>query len=136
MVANRYTTFMSMTGSPLTVATTGTWNIHPNVYNAVPRGASILLDIRDVDFDRRQQVIDAVLTGAKEIGEKWKTPSKAEVVYAHPPIISSEVVSLLKIPLISLFLKGMISAVIHKHAGTGYAVLVKSSFVLSESEHC
>ncbi len=48
-------------GSPLTVATTGTWHIHPNVYNAVPRGASILLDIRDADFDRRQQVIDAVI---------------------------------------------------------------------------
>ena len=72
------------------MATTGTWNIHPNVYNAVPRGASILLDIRDVDFDRRQQVIDAVLKGAEEIGQKWKTPSKADVVYAHPPIISSD----------------------------------------------
>lgn len=77
----------------MTVATTGTWNIHPNVYNAVPRGASILLDIRDVDFDRRQQVIDAVLKGADEIGEKWKTPSKAEVVYAHPPIISADKVT-------------------------------------------
>lgn len=80
-------------GSPLTVATTGTWNIHPNVYNAVPRGASILLDIRDVDYDRRQQVIDAVLKGAQEIGEKWKTPTKAEVLFAHPPITSSDMVS-------------------------------------------
>ena len=82
-----------LAGSPLTVATTGTWNIHPNVYNAVPRGASILLDIRDVDFDRRQQVIDAVLEGAQEIGKKWKTPAKAELVYAHPPIISADKVS-------------------------------------------
>ena len=56
----------------------------------MPRGASILLDIRDVDFDRRQQVIDAVLDGAQEIGKRWKTPIKAEVVYAHPPIISSD----------------------------------------------
>ena len=74
----------------MTVATTGTWNIHPNVYNAVPRGASILLDIRDVDFDRRQQVIDAVLKGAHEIGEKWNTPTKADIVYAHPPITSAD----------------------------------------------
>lgn len=70
------------------MATTGTWNIHPNVFNAVPRGASILLDIRDVDFDRRQSVIDAVLNGAKEIGGRWRTDTKAEVVYAHPPIHS------------------------------------------------
>lgn len=35
-------------------------------------------------------MIDAVLSGAQTIGEKWKTPSKAEVVYAHPPIISSD----------------------------------------------
>ena len=66
------------------------------MYNAVPRGASILLDIRDVDFDRRQQVIDAVMKGAQEIGEKWKTPSKADLVYAHPPIISADKVSLAK----------------------------------------
>lgn len=76
--------------SKLTVATTGTWNIHPNVFNAVPRGASILIDIRDIDFDTRQQVIDAVLNGAEEVGKKYKCPMKAEVVYAHPPITSAD----------------------------------------------
>lgn len=88
-------THMCAAGSPLTVATTGTWNIHPNVFNAVPRGASILLDIRDVDFDRRQSVIDTVLNGAVDIGKKWKTDTKTEVVYAHPPIHSDPQVRLL-----------------------------------------
>ena len=62
------------------------------MFNAVPRGASILIDIRDVEHDRRQQVIDAVLEGSKEIGKKWKTDTKAELVYAHPPIKGSDMV--------------------------------------------
>lgn len=48
-------------GSKDNVATSGTWHIHPNVFNAVPRGASILFDIRDTDGPRRQTVIDAAL---------------------------------------------------------------------------
>jgi acetylornithine deacetylase/succinyl-diaminopimelate desuccinylase-like protein len=75
------------------VATTGTWNIHPNVFNAVPRGASILIDIRDIKHETRQQVIDAVLNGAEEVGKKYKCPTKADVVYAHPPIHSAVDVS-------------------------------------------
>lgn len=62
------------------------------MFNAVPRGASILLDIRDADFDRRQQVIDAVVKGAETVARKWRTSYKADIVYAHPPIQSSDTV--------------------------------------------
>ena len=81
-------------GAKENVATTGTWNIHPNVMNAIPRGASILFDIRDVDKDRRQKVIQAALDGAHATGKKRKVKTQAEVVYAFPPVTSNEKVCL------------------------------------------
>ena len=83
-------------GATENVATTGTWNIDPNVLNAVPRGASLLFDIRDVDDKRRQKVIQALLDGAKSIAKKRKVAVKADVVYAYPPITSGEKVWLLQ----------------------------------------
>ena len=58
--------------------------------NAIPRGASILFDIRDVDKDRRQKVIQAALDGAHVIGKKRKVKTQADLVYAFPPITSDQ----------------------------------------------
>ena len=60
------------------------------MFNAVPRGASILIDVRDVDYDRRETVINAILEGAEEMKEKYKVTGGAELVYKHPPVVCAD----------------------------------------------
>ena len=93
-------------GSKDNVATTGTWHIHPNVFNAVPRGASVLFDIRDTDYDRRQRVIDAALdvrlhqARGQGLGEAFfsPTPCTADGWWAGLHILTSNLQAMVCTP--------------------------------------
>lgn len=110
-------------GAKENVATAGTWNIHPNVYNAVPRGASILFDIRDVDHGRRQKVIQAALDGANAIAKKRKVDVQAEVVYAFPPVTSNDKVAL----------QGSLTSNLDNGASAGWLLLGKNAVLAPEA---
>lgn len=55
-----------------TVATVGGWSIAPNAVNSVPRDAILDIDVRDIDLERRDGVLQAILDQAKVIAERRK----------------------------------------------------------------
>lgn len=57
---------------------------------AVPRGASILIDVRDLEHTAQRKAMVEILTKAAETGSKWKVETKTEVVYDHPPLTASK----------------------------------------------
>lgn len=57
-------------GGADTVATCGRWHVKPNAVNSVPRIVELDIDLRDTDVDRRDRILDNILSTAQTVGEK------------------------------------------------------------------
>ncbi|AOL16767.1 Zn-dependent hydrolase [Sulfolobus sp. A20] len=60
-------------------ATVGIINVLPNVYNAIPRVATLTLDVRSIEKNEREKTINEAINIAKEIADE----EKLEVSYRH-----------------------------------------------------
>ena len=74
-----------ISGGPDTVATTGVLRVYPGAVNSIPSRVHLEMDIRDIDGDRRDQVLDSILVAAHAIGQRREMDAAVEVVNADPP---------------------------------------------------
>ena len=72
-------------GGDDTVATTGVVKVHPGAINSIPREVVLEIDIRDIDMERRGQVLARVQEKAQAFGDAAKTPAHIEWINADPP---------------------------------------------------
>lgn len=72
-------------GSPDTVGTVGICRVHPGVVNGVPSRVNLEIDIRDIDLDRRNRVVEAVRAVIGNVSQKRDISSNAELLNSDPP---------------------------------------------------
>jgi ureidoglycolate amidohydrolase len=77
------------TGAIDTVATVGTCAVHPGAVNSVPSRAVLQLDIRDIDPNRRESVMQAIRRDCEELQQRRKVTITEEFVNADAPAHSS-----------------------------------------------
>lgn len=75
-----------------TVGTTGILDLHPRAVNSIPSAAHLEIDVRDIDEERRNSVIQNIKTSASKIAERRGVFSNFEVVNQDPPALSAELV--------------------------------------------
>ncbi|BBN16747.1 ureidoglycolate amidohydrolase [Marchantia polymorpha subsp. ruderalis] len=73
-------------GSIDTVGTTGVMQIHPGAVNSIPREAHLEIDVRDIDEDRRDMVVEKIHQSAKDISNRRNVELQSfDVVNQDPP---------------------------------------------------
>jgi len=72
-----------------TVATVGICEVHPGAINSIPSSVKLGVDLRDVDGDRRDRVLQAFLNAAKEISQRRQIKLQTEMLNADRPAVSS-----------------------------------------------
>ncbi|KAK8609986.1 hypothetical protein V6N13_093396 [Hibiscus sabdariffa] len=73
-------------GSIDTVGTVGILELHPGAINSIPSKAHLKIDVRDIDEDRRNAVIEKIHNSAKLIAKKRKvTLSVFKIINQDPP---------------------------------------------------
>ncbi|KAL4312464.1 hypothetical protein GQ457_01G022120 [Hibiscus cannabinus] len=73
-------------GSIDTVGTVGILELHPGAINSIPSKAHLEIDVRDIDEDRRNAVIEKIHNSAKSIAKKRKvTLSVFKIINQDPP---------------------------------------------------
>lgn len=72
-------------GGDDTVATTGVLQVHPGAVNSIPSRCYLEIDIRDIELERRDRVLNETQQQATEIGEKRRQETKLELINADPP---------------------------------------------------
>lgn len=72
-------------GGPDTVATTGVLQVHPGAINSIPRDVTLEIDIRDIDLERRQLVLQSVQQAAIEFGNRHNVSTTVQLINADPP---------------------------------------------------
>lgn len=75
------------TGARDTVATTGVCNVFPGAVKSIPSRVQLGVDVRDVDLQRRDSVIDAIHRAAKRIGTERNVAIAIEVINADAPAV-------------------------------------------------
>jgi ureidoglycolate amidohydrolase len=73
------------TGAIDTVATTGVCRVFPGAVNSVPSQCDLEIDVRDIDGERRDQVLTQILTACREIATRRGVTINATTVNADPP---------------------------------------------------
>lgn len=76
------------TGAPDTVATAGRWEVAPNAVNSVPRDATLEIDVRDVDLERRDGVVATIKATAAEIASRRRVRHSITMINSDPPATS------------------------------------------------
>lgn len=72
-------------GSVDTVATVGILDIHPRAINSIPSRAELTVDVRDIDLQRRNMVLEVIKRYAAEVAENRKIKMNLEMINADPP---------------------------------------------------
>jgi N-carbamoyl-L-amino-acid hydrolase len=72
-------------GSSDTVATTGVCRVHPGAVNSIPDQVTLGIDIRDIDLDRRDRVLDSIQRAIGEIAGQRRVEAVVECLYSDPP---------------------------------------------------
>ena len=72
-------------GSPDTVGTCGFVQVSPGAVNSIPREVGLLIDVRDIDGERRDGVLAQIRSVAKEAGERHGVQFDDELLNADPP---------------------------------------------------
>ena len=78
-------------GTPDTVATIGTCDVHPGAVNSVPSRVTLELDIRDTDPGRRESVMQAIREDIVRIAQSRKVRITEQLVNADDPASSSPI---------------------------------------------
>jgi len=75
----------SSTGAPDTVATAGACRVFPNAVNSIPSRVTLEVDVRDIDSDRRDSVVRAILEAAKRVHDERRLRVETTIVNADAP---------------------------------------------------
>lgn len=73
------------TGSIDTVGTVGVCEVFPGAVNSVPGGCRLEVDVRDIDGDRRDRVLDEVAAACDEVARRRRVQIERTVVNADRP---------------------------------------------------
>ncbi|GMJ08329.1 ureidoglycolate amidohydrolase, ARABIDOPSIS THALIANA ALLANTOATE AMIDOHYDROLASE 2 [Hibiscus trionum] len=78
-------------GSINTVGTVGILELHPEAINSIPSKAHLEIDVRDIDEDLRNVVIEKIHNSAKSIAKKRKVAlSEFKIINQDPPAQSEK----------------------------------------------
>ena len=72
-------------GSPDTVATTGTCQVRPGAINSIPSRVIIQIDIRDIELPSRDKTVQAIEEAGAAIAAKRNVQFRVETLNADPP---------------------------------------------------
>jgi N-carbamoyl-L-amino-acid hydrolase len=73
------------TGAIDTVATVGVCEVFPGAVNSIPSIVRLETDIRDIDGDRRDSVLNALKSGCAEVADRRGVTINTNLVNADPP---------------------------------------------------
>lgn len=73
------------TESSDSVGTTGICRVHPGAVNGIPSRAELEIDVRDIDLDRRNRIVDAIRDAIVTVGLRRKVVAKMEVINSDAP---------------------------------------------------
>ena len=73
------------TGSRDTVATTGTFEVHPGAVNSVPSRVQLGIDARDIDGARRDEMVEQIRQSLDEICARRQVTGTLNIINADPP---------------------------------------------------
>jgi N-carbamoyl-L-amino-acid hydrolase len=68
-----------------TVATTGVLDVYPRAINSIPSRTYLEIDVRDIDLERRDLVLDRIKGQAKAFGEEHCQTTTIELINADRP---------------------------------------------------
>jgi ureidoglycolate amidohydrolase len=80
------------TGAIDTVGTVGVCEVFPGAVNSIPSRVKLETDIRDIDRERRDSVLDALRNKCGEVAARRDVSITTELVNADPPTMSDEVI--------------------------------------------
>jgi hydantoinase/carbamoylase family amidase len=72
-------------GGADTVATTGVLDVYPRAINSIPSRTYLEVDIRDIQADRRDKVLNHVRQQAEQLGAEHCQKTTVELINADPP---------------------------------------------------
>ena len=72
-------------GGEDTVATVGILDILPRAINSIPSWAEMTVDVRDIDLDRRDKLLEEIKNYAEGLTEHRDVKMKLEMINADPP---------------------------------------------------
>lgn len=72
-----------------TVATVGTCEVHPGAINSIPSRVKLGVDLRDIDGDRRDRILDEIRHAAKDIARRRQIEIQFKMLNADSPATSS-----------------------------------------------
>jgi N-carbamoyl-L-amino-acid hydrolase len=72
-------------GGPDTVATTGVLDVHPRAINSIPSRTYLEIDVRDIEPQRRDAVLEHIRQQARNIGDERRQATTVELINADPP---------------------------------------------------
>ncbi len=81
--------FARGSGAADTVATVGTCEVHPGAINSIPSRVKLGVDLRDIDGERRDRVLDEIKNAAQEISQRRVVRIETVMLNADPPALSS-----------------------------------------------
>ena len=73
------------TGAIDTVGTVGVCEVFPGAVNSIPSRVRLETDVRDIDCERRDGVLDALYAACKDVEQRRGVVIRTEVVNADPP---------------------------------------------------
>jgi ureidoglycolate amidohydrolase len=81
--------FARSSGAVDTVATVGTCEVHPGAINSIPSRVKLGVDLRDIDGDRRDRVLEEIKNAMQEISQRRVVRIETVMLNADPPALSS-----------------------------------------------
>lgn len=76
--------------SPDLVATVGELHVHPGAVNSIPSRVRFTLDLRDIDGDNRDEVLESVVAACTQIASQRRVEISHQVLNADPPAVCDE----------------------------------------------
>lgn len=73
------------TGSSDSVATTGIFEVFPGAVNSVPSKVKLEIDVRDSELERRDSMVDGIISSAHQIADRRKLEIEVELLNSDAP---------------------------------------------------
>jgi N-carbamoyl-L-amino-acid hydrolase len=82
----------SASGSPDTVATTGVCRVHPGAINSIPDRVTLEIDVRDIDRDTRDRLVDEIRGAIGAIAGRRGVKARVVLLNSDPPCRTADMV--------------------------------------------